>query len=395
MPKQKRIFRFSAGKRIAHTLGVAKTNLQEFIHFLADYVAKRLTIHVSIFEKHKNLLVRFFMAKRGRYNRPFLHTIAVAVLLLGIIAGPMIADTYPVFSKSSFSTPKVTAASAVQSITVGDNVFETQVSQKPRDSIIAYTVEQGDTVSTVAQKFGISQDTVRWANNLSGDELNVGDTLQILPVTGVAHKVQPGDTVYSIAKQYNANPQAIVDWPFNDFANSETFSLINGEMLIVPDGSLTPQAPTLPTYIASSTKTTTPSYKQFATGVVPVSQGGWFWPVADTIITQGFSWYHSGVDLAGPLGTPVYAAHSGTISYISVGTYDTGYGNNVWIDDGDGVKTHYAHLNTVSVSVGQAAIGGKTIVGYRGSTGRSTGPHVHFEVQVNGVFQNPLNYISE
>src|SRR6267154_6619941 len=100
------------------------------------------------------------------------------------------------------------------------------------------------------------------------------------------------------------------------------------------------------------------------------------------------------LDIAGPIGSAVYAAHSGTVDSVSVGTFDTGYGNNVWIDDGDGIRTHYAHLNSVNVSAGQRVTGGQSVIGFRGNTGRSTGPHTHFEVEVNGSLINPLTYVS-
>src|SRR5207253_9494038 len=143
-----------------------------------------------------------------------------AFLGAGVLLAPFLSETYPIFAQKAqaldFST-----TSAKQSVLNGEEVFQTQVSEKPRDKVIEYTVEKGDTVSTVAKKFStkdnqISENTIRWANDLNGDNLNVGDTLKILPVSGIAHKVEPGDTVYSIAKKYDTNPQNIVDWPFNE-----------------------------------------------------------------------------------------------------------------------------------------------------------------------------------
>jgi len=156
----------------------------EFLDFVSHYFKERLVSSSIIFEANKNILVKFFMIKRGRYSRPFLHLATMGVLTLGVIIAPFLASTYPVFSQSSSVSAKINSPSN-SSIAVGEDVFGTQVSQKPRDKAITYTVQKGDTVSTIAQKFGISADTIRWANNLSNDDISVGDTLPILPVTGI------------------------------------------------------------------------------------------------------------------------------------------------------------------------------------------------------------------
>lgn len=320
------------------------------------------------------------MIKRGRYNRLFLHLATIVVLTAGVILAPFLASTYPVFSgKSSLKT--ATVAQAQQSITVDQNVFQTSISQKPRDKTITYTVQKGDTLSSIAKKFDISEDTIRWANDLTTDDLSVGDTLQILPVTGILHKVQSGDTVYTIAKLYSTDPQQIVDFPFNDFANPETFTLVTGEMLVVPNG-------TKPNSGAA------PVYKEvyIAQGPISVSSAGITWPLRG-IITQFASWYHMALDIADPIGTPIVSAQDGVVSKVSVGTYDYGYGNNVYVTGANGMGTHYAHMMAVNVSAGQTVVAGQTVLGWIGMTGRTTGPHVHFEVSKNGVLVNPLSYL--
>lgn len=355
-----------------------------FSEFFFYYTKKKVTNSSANFEKNKNKLVKFFSMKRGRYNRPFLHLTTMGVIGLGVLVAPFLADTFPIFATKVSALDLTASSSSKQSILVGQDIFQTEVSSKPRDKIITYTVEKGDTISTIAKKFGISEDTIRWENSLDTDDLSIGQDLKILPVSGVAYKVQEGDTVYTIAKKFSTDAQGIVDFPFNDFTN-ETFGLVTGQMLIVPGGSIqssgAPEAaPTPQVYVAQ--------------GQIPVSPGGWYWPVAG-IVTQFASWYHMALDIAGPVGTPVYAAHSGTVSSISIGTWDYGYGTNVWIDDGDGIKTHYAHLACVYVSVGQHVTGGSTAIGCRGNTGRSTGPHTHFEINVNGSLVNPLTYVSQ
>ncbi len=312
------------------------------------------------------------------------------VLTIGVLITPYLTDTFPIFSPNPTTVYGQTVSPGQQSITLGDDAFQTQISQKPRDKVVAYTVEGGDTLSSIAQKFSqpdnpISVDSIRWLNNMTSDDLTVGNQIQIPPVTGIVYKVQSGDTVYSIAKKFSTNAQGIVDYPFNVFADNETFALVAGEMLVVPNGAMPSATP--------EASPTTPLFQTY-TGSVPVASGGFFFPLpTNTGISQYFSWYHPGVDITAPFGTAIYAAHSGTISIVHVGTYDTGYGNNVYIDDGDGISTHYAHMNTVAVSVGQQVVGGQTIVGYVGMTGRTTGPHCHFEIRRNNVAVNPLPYI--
>jgi len=360
-------------------------DLKDFFEFLFYYLKKKIVSFSTLFEKNKNMLVKLFLMKRGRYNRPFLHLTTIGFLGVGVIIAPFLSDTYPIFAQKAVALDLSSSPSAKQSVLNGEEVFQTQVSEKPRDKIIDYTVEKGDTVSTVAKKFStkdnqLSENTIRWANDLKGDYLNVGDTLKILPVTGIAHKVEPGDTVYSIAKKYDTSPQAIVEWPFNEFANVETNTLVSGQILIVPDGIKPADQPLIKRQV------------YIAQGPIPVASGGFTYPVRGGISTF-FSFYHPGVDITSPIGTPIVAAHSGTVTEVHVGTYDTGYGNNVYVSNGAGIVSHYAHMLAVNVSVGQQVVGGRSVLGWIGMTGRTTGPHVHFEIRQGGAAVNPLGYV--
>lgn len=320
------------------------------------------------------------MMKRGRYNRPFLHFSAMAVLFIGLAFSPIIAGTYPVFSQdSAVSEPQNTQK---QSIIVGDNVFSTDISQKPRDKIIIYTVQKGDTLSTIARKFGISVETIKWENDLSGDTLGVGDELNILPVTGVSYKVLQGETIYTIAKKLDTQAQEIVNFPFNDFANPETFSLVSGQTLIVPNG-VKPE---------EQSRYIRPRPLIIAQGPTSVSSAGFAWPLRGGI-SQYPVWYHMAVDIMSDVGTPVVASSNGVVGSVNLGTWDGGYGNNVYINMGDGHQTHYAHMASIYVSPGQSVVGGKTVIGTVGMTGRTSGPHLHFEVIQNGVLVNPLGFL--
>ncbi len=353
----------------------------QFTEFFTIYIKKKIVTSSIYFEKNKNMIVRFFMMKRGRYNRPFLHISAMVLVSIGLVFSPLIAGTYPVFSQSSSATSSL-ESSQKQSIIVGDNVFSTDISQKPRDKIITYTIQKGDTLSSIGRKFGISVETIKWANNLTSDNLVVGDDLSILPVTGVAYKVLSGETIYSIAKKLDTDPQKIVDFPFNDFANPETFSLVAGQTLIVPDGVKPSEQST---YVR-------PRLAVIAVGPTSVSSAGFAWPVRGGI-SQYPSWYHMAVDITADVGTPIVASNNGVVGRVILGVWDGGYGNNVYIDSGNGYQTHYAHMMNVIVSPGQSVIAGKTVIGTVGLTGRTTGAHLHFEIIQNGALVNPLGFL--
>jgi murein DD-endopeptidase MepM/ murein hydrolase activator NlpD len=366
---------------IGHFIRLRAKDFKEFWNFFLFYVKNKVLKASGAFELNKNFVVKFFLMKRGRYSRPFLHVATIGVLILGVLLTPYLASTYPVFSAQQSISPEINSPTAQQSIVVGEDVFKTNVSRKPRDKIIDYVVQKGDTVSTIASKFGVSEETVKWANDLSTDDISVGDTLKILPVTGVSYKVQSGDSVYTIAKKFSSNAQQIVDFPFNDFANPETFSLVEGQILIVPDGVKPSEQPT---YIKRQV--------YIAQGPVAISSAGLTWPLRGGV-SQFASWYHMAIDITDSVGTPIVAAENGIVESTSVGGWDYGYGTNVWIKNSNGIGTHYCHMSGVNVSPGQQVEAGKTIVGWVGMTGRTTGPHLHFEVSINGSLVNPLGYI--
>ncbi len=366
-------------------VSLASQTISEFSVFSFNYSRKHILSLFVYLEEKKDILVKFLMMKRGRYNRPFLHFATISLLAIGVLVAPLLADTYPIFTSNAQTISKTPSPSSEeQSIQVDNSVFSTITgNQNVRTSTITYTVSKGDTISSIAQKFGISEDTIRWANDLSDDSISVGDTLQILPVTGLSYKVQSGDTVYTIAKKFATDAQKIADFPFNNFANPETFSLVEGQMLIVPDG-------VKPSEQASPSYQTTYASAPVITNAAP-SAGGFIWPLSG-LITQYFSWFHTGIDIAGPVGTPIYAAKSGIIAEASCG-WNYGYGCHILMDNGGGYSTMYAHMVTQPiVGVGQS-VGQGQLIGYRGNTGRSTGPHTHFEIRVNGHVVNPIPYL--
>ncbi len=256
---------------------------------------------------------------------------------------------------------------------------------------IDYIVQPGDTIEKLTERFQISASTITNANNLKRDAtLEVGQKLKILPVTGLLHTVAKGDSIAKIAGIYQV-PADLITYQNNISSDKE---LKVGDVLIIPNGA----PPAVSTKSTTSNNRTSTS-KNGGVGSVPSGKaretGGTFtWPATCKIITRGFNPAipHWGVDCANNQGTPIYAAGAGTVIKASVGTWGGGYGNHVIIDNGNGIKTIYAHLYKVGVAVGDRVERGQGI-GLMGTTGNSTGPHLHFEVLVNGKKTNPMNYL--
>ena len=253
-----------------------------------------------------------------------------------------------------------------------------------RREIIYYAVENGDTVSTIARRFGLSINTVLWANNLSAFSLiRPGDSLTILPTSGLLYTVKSGDTISKIAAKYGIDGEKILS------VNNIGGGLKAGATIILP-GAKKISAP------AAVARTTTQSGLSVIRDLikapaVKAGAGKMIWPTVGYRITQYFSWRHTGVDIANKIGTPIYAADAGIVE-IAQGGYNGGYGNTIVINHGGGRKTRYGHASKLFVKVGDEVEKGENIAAM-GSTGRSTGPHLHFEVLINGTRYNPLNYI--
>ncbi len=362
-------------------LRVFFADLRLFIKAIGRFSYLRGYRLFAAFEVVKRIIARVLYRQRGRFVRPFVHTAMGGVIAMALALAPVLANSFP--SVSENVVEEVAPERSVMEIT--DNPMATEISNKLRDRVEEYTVASGDTLSGIAAKFGVSIDTIRWENKLrSVSSIKPGLTLKILPVTGVRHVVVRGETVYTIAKKYGANSQAIVDFPFNTFADNENFALAVGQDLIVPDGEKPDEIITAPNPNRYLAQNRTPD-----AGAVS-GTGQFAWPISG-VITQRFSWYHRGLDIATAHGTQVLAADSGTIK-IAGWPDNGGYGNRVVIDHGNGYETWYAHLSRFAVVAGQRVKRGD-VIGYEGSTGRSTGPHVHFEIRLNGAFVNPSNYL--
>ncbi len=245
--------------------------------------------------------------------------------------------------------------------------------------ISVYVVRPGDTLSEIADMFGVSVNTIIWANDLkNARDVHPGNTLIILPVSGIEHTIVRGDTLASLARRYGADADEIAK--FNGLDSTTTFKV--GSTVIVPDGEIADPEP--------------PKRPSPAPARSPSRGGGTFLagyfgnPLPGGIITQGLhDW--SAVDIGAARGTPIYAAAQGAVIIArGGGARNGGYGNYVVITHDNDSQTLYSHMSSVIVSSGQSVSKGQTI-GYVGSTGRATGPHLHFEVR--GA-QNPLRSCS-
>jgi len=253
------------------------------------------------------------------------------------------------------------------------------------DKIYVYTVEKGDTLSEIAELFDVSMNTIRWENNISGSTVAVGQKLNILPVTGVKHVVKSGDTVSKIADKYEAETEDI--FVFNDISGDSV--LKQGDIIFVPNGIIKTAV------VKSSTSSSVSGKKSSNTKV----QSGYYIRPVSGIITSPYGsrrgGFHYGIDIGNKRGTAIKAAASGVVTKVVTGCKEGQtscggrYGNYITIEHSNGTATTYAHLSSVSVSVGQDISQGQKIGGL-GNTGRSTGPHLHFEItNSNGSKMRP------
>jgi len=261
------------------------------------------------------------------------------------------------------------------------------IASSGRESIVFHKVESGESIGVLAQKYGISVATILWANNLTERSyIRPGDNLKILPMTGLIHKVTKGQTLGKIASLYRVKITDIVN--FNKLKEDGS-DIVVGEELLIPGGSK------IPTVVVPSKTNPTRQYYGLnnvaAPPVANVDGGNYLWPAGVRRITQYFGWRHTGLDIAGPIGTPIYATRAGVVTRSQCG-YNGGYGCYIIIDHGGGMSSLYGHNSRLYVTVGEQVAQGQNIA-LMGSTGRSTGPHSHFEIRVNGTRVNPLKYI--
>lgn len=252
--------------------------------------------------------------------------------------------------------------------------------EKPKNSTISvYVVRPGDTIASIAKLHDVSPNTIRWANDIpAGGGVRVGQTLTILPVTGIRYTVKKGDTIAGIAKRTGADAGDIAN--YNGLTVDET--LVVGSTIIIPDGEAAAPAPAS----APKKKATPTVIKRIVSAVTGGSISGYIAPLANYVQTQGVHGYNA-VDMAARSGTPIMAAAGGKVIVAKSGGYNGGYGSYVVVQHSNGSQTLYAHMSRVNTTGGESVVQGQ-VIGYVGSTGKSTGAHLHFEIR-NGI-RNPF-----
>jgi len=331
-------------------------------------------------EAFKDKLVqKMFWGRSQMYKTIFQFSVALVTIILGIggITGRL--DLFVIQSSASNYYPSellgdydyLNEKGSLYSIVANslEREFEVEI----------YTVVEGDTLSSIAEKFGVSGDTVRWENNIVGDYLKIGQQLRILPINGVIYTVKQGDTIDKIANLYSANVQNIYDINW-----LESNDLTVGQVLLIPDGKKPQPKPVYKPVVATKPS---PIYTNPGTFV---GTGQFVRPCGCGRITQYYSAGHRGVDIAQAGGCQTLAVDGGVV--IQARWAGRG-GQQIMIDHGNGFISLYAHHSALYVKEGQTVTKGQPI-GYMGCTGSCTGTHLHFGLSLNGVYINPLNYIA-
>ena len=338
-----------------------------------------ITMWGKIARSFKTKSVQKLIWSRGKLGRPVINFVVFTFAFLVFTVGKLF-NSSPLVNNQPLNKDYLSEVSDI--IPQREIATTTVPDSRKRTEYFAYTIQSGDTLSGIGQKFKISSDALKYVNSLTDSSvLKVGSSISIPPVSGLIHKVESGDTLASIAKKYDVPEQAVAD--FNYILN--TSELAMGTELVIPDAKI-PQPVFTPVF------STIPQFQNPV--MAPNLAGGWcIWPTTSRIITQYFSWYHNGLDIATPWGTypPIFACSSGTVT--RAGWDPWGLGLHVQIDHDNGFTTVYGHMNRIDVGYGQRVERGEGI-GVMGSTGRSTGPHVHFIVKYGGVPQNPLDYVN-
>lgn len=272
----------------------------------------------------------------------------------------------------------------------------TIIPERPRSEVEVYTIAQGDTIFGIAERYGLQPESIVWANGNSIVEgLRPGRDLYILPVDGVYHEVIQDQPISEIAAAYRVDAFAIIESEYNQLFGATPDTLLpSGTRVVVPGGTREQisWAPTVERVGGDGTSGGGGGAQiSFAPGdpgscglVENVGGGGWAAPVAGYEWIRGFTGYHSGVDLSASVGTPVFAANSGNV--IFAGWSNWGYGYTVVLAHGP-YTTLYGHLSSIAVGCGQYASAG-TVIGAVGTSGNSSGPHLHFEVR---YFDTPID----
>lgn len=276
----------------------------------------------------------------------------------------------------------------------------------PPPGIVKYIVQDNDTVWEIGERFNVGMNSVLWSNGLDEEDVvRPGQELLIPPVRGVAHQVKATDTLDTIAQRYRAEPALILDYngrkPGEPLGIDKWIIIPNGELPITarpdaprvasaPVARPAPPAPARPAAPPPARPAPAPARPAPAPAAPQIATGRLQWPTRGSITTY-YSGWHPGIDIAAPFGTPIIASDAGRVSFA--GWDRQGYGNRIMVNHGNGITTTYSHLSAILAQVNQNVAKGQTIA-RMGSTGNSTGPHLHFEIIRNNSYVNPLGVLN-
>lgn len=348
-----------------------------------------------------------------RVGTSVLSLILVGVVIAAVRTSATRAETAEE-APASVVVPTVEAAGGAMVPQPPADVFEgvprlaqerTIIPSRPRQEIIKYTVLEGDTIFGIAEKFGLKPETVLWGNYYvlldNPHSLQPGQVLNILPVDGTYHEWQQGEGLNAVARYYGVKPEDIINYPANhlDAASIGDFSNPNiapGTWLIVPGGKRDFISWSAPLGVTRENPALARVLGEGACGPVSggaVGYGSFIWP-SNKHYLSGFDYSpstnHWGIDIAGNEGEAVYATDAGVVVYAGWNNY--GYGNMIMVDHGRGFQSLYAHLSALNVICGQS-VGQGDVIGAIGTTGRSSGPHLHFEIRASSSFVNPWDVL--
>ncbi|HET7010468.1 MAG TPA: M23 family metallopeptidase [Anaerolineales bacterium] len=268
----------------------------------------------------------------------------------------------------------------------------TDIPERGRMNTLTYSVQLGDTAWSIAEQFELQPETILWGNaglSSAAGSLQIGQELKILPVDGVLHTVEEGDTIEGLAALYDVAPGAILEFPGNGFTTHGDATLLPGRELIIPGGTKAIAWVEPGPRVLAGQGRRSPGF--YSGPLVYIGTGTFQWPVSPIRITQSYWSGHQAIDLDTYFRQPVFASDSGTVIYSKWDS--TGYGNLIIVDHGNGLWSYYAHNEANLVTAGDGVVQGQQIA-ESGSTGNSTGDHLDFRIRlVEGGFLNPLDYL--
>lgn len=326
----------------------------------------------DIFENNKSLLVSLISLKEEKKNIEIVLDSENRSLFKGLINGQKIGGV----SQETEEGEEILLNFSNQDHYLYS--FKNPIYISPRKEIDSYIVKKDDTISQIAQVYQVSAGTILWANKLTEESIiKPGDVLKIPPITGAIHRIKKNETIESIAKEYKVDKEKIL--AYNEIENLDDLKI--DQELIIPEAKIViPKKketikqirPEKPSYLASN---------------LVSDKKGFIWPTSSRRINQYYKWHHQAIDIDGNLSSGIFSSEEGTVEYAG---WKRGYGNVVFINHGNGFRTIYAHASQVYVKNGQKVSKGQKI-GMVGSTGWSTGPHLHFEIEKNNKKINPLS----